>query len=331
METFAIEEGGYLMFRTLGMLVLFGTSVALFAARAHAATLAEKLGYSVDDKLLIIHADDVGMCHSVNMATIDALKKGIVTCGSIMVPCPWFPEIAAYCRENPEVDLGLHLTLTAEWKYYRWGPVAPHSEVRGLLDEEGFMWHEEGATAQHASPEEVEKEIRAQIERALQFGIKPTHLDSHMGTLFARPDYFSVYVKLAEEYGIPPLVVEYREELAAHLGPGMADAFRAMVDVVKGKGFPALDRIIPDVGGTFETKRQHYERALRNLEPGVTEIIVHLGYADDELKAITNSASMRQLDYDVFTAPDMKKLTDELGIKLIGWKELKRLYDAEQK
>jgi predicted glycoside hydrolase/deacetylase ChbG (UPF0249 family) len=326
-----INDGGWLMVRTIGMIALVGTAVALFSVRGHAQTLAEKLGYSADDKLLIVHADDAGMCHSVNMATVDALKNGTVTCGSIMVPCPWFPEIAAYCREHPEADLGLHLTLTAEWQHYRWAPLAPHPHVPGLLDKQGFMWHEETQTAQHATAEEVEKELRAQIDRALQFGVKPTHLDSHMGTVFTRPDYFTVYLKLAEEYNIPPLVVEYREELAAHLGPGMAEAFRAMVDLVKGKGFPALDRIIPDVGGTFETKKEHYERALRNLEPGVTEIIVHLGYADNELKAITNSARMRQLDYDVFTAPSTRKLIDELGIKLIGWKELKELRDRERR
>ena len=319
------------MFRTIATIALVGAALVLFSMRAHAQTLAEKLGYSAEDKLLIVHADDVGMCHSVNMATIDALKQGMVTCGSIMVPCPWFPEIAAYCREHPEVDLGLHLTFTAEWQHYRWAPLAPHPEVPGLLDGEGFMWHGEDETARHATPEEIEKELRAQIERAVQFGVKPTHMDSHMGTLFTRPDFFTVYIKLADEYDIPPLVVEYREELAAHLGPGMADAFRTMVDVVKGKGFPALDRIIPDVGGTFETKKEHYERALRSLEPGVTEIIVHLGYADNELKAITNSARMRQLDYDVFTAPSTKKLIDELGIKLIGWKELKKLRDAQQR
>lgn len=316
------------------MLTLLGTSASVTAllavvAPSYAETLAQKLGYSEQDRLLIIHADDVGMCHSANRATIDALENGVATCGSIMVPCPWFPEIAAYCREHPEIDLGLHLTLTSEWQYYRWGPVAPRPEVRGLLDEEGFMWRDEAATAAHASPAEVEKELRAQIERALAFGIKPTHLDSHMGAVFFRPEYFNIYIKLAEEYDIPPLIVEYRAELARHLGPDMASKFKNLVSKLKEKGFPVLDYVVPDVGGTPENKKQRYEQALRNLKPGVTEMIVHLGFADDELKGVTAKAWLRQLDYEFVTAPETKKLIEELDIKLVGWRELKKLRTAE--
>ena len=145
-------------------------------------TMAERLGYNQNDKLLIIHADDIGMSHSVNKATIEAFKAGIVTCGSIMVPCPWFTEFAAYYRENPGLDIGVHLTLTSEWKYYRWGTVASKDKVPSLIDEEGFMWRSYEEFNQHAKPEEVEIELRAQIERVLQFGIKPTHIDTHMGT-----------------------------------------------------------------------------------------------------------------------------------------------------
>ena len=317
------------MLRVVGMIALV-VAVGI-ATRCYAETLAEKLGYSAEDKLLIVHADDVGMCHSVNRATIDALEKGMVTCGSIMIPCPAVPEIAEYCRKHPEADLGLHLTLTAEWQDYRWGPVAPRSAVPGLLDPDGFMWHGERDTARHASAAEVEKEVRAQIDKALQLGIKPTHIDSHMGTLFVRPDYFQVYIKLAKEYGIPPLVVEYRPELALRLGEELANALRVLAEQMKATGFPVLDYIIPDVGGTLETKKQRYEQALRNLKPGVTEIIVHLGYADEELRGITNSAAMRQLDYEFFTAESTRKLIDELGIKLIGWKEFEKLRSSEKK
>jgi len=316
---------------------LMGACLTAFAlmtvvATGHAAeTLAEKLGYSAQDKLLIIHADDVGMCHSVNRATIDALQKGIVTCGSIMVPCPWLPEIAAYCREHPEVDLGLHLTLNCEWGKYRWGPVASRSEVPTLLDKDGYMWHGEMDTVLHASPAEVEKELRAQIEKALQLGIKPTHLDSHMGTIFVRPDYINIYVKLAKEYNIPPLAFEYTDELGEYLGSPAAKMLSVWINAIKEKGFPLLNNVIPDVGGTLETKKQAYENALRNLKPGVTELIVHLGFADDELRAITGSAPRRQFDYEFFTAETTRKLMGELGIKLVGWKDLKKLCTPEQK
>lgn len=324
------------MIRTVGTIALVSASLAVLATmgaatRCYAETLAEKLGYSAADKLLIVHADDVGMCHSVNRATVDALEKGMVTCGSIMMPCPAVPEIAEYCRKHPEADLGIHLTLTAEWQDYRWGPLAPRSAVPGLIDPDGFMWHGERDTARHASPAEVEKEVRAQIDKALELGIKPTHIDSHMGTLFVRPDYFQVYIKLAKEYGIPPLVVEYRPELALQLGEELAGALRVLAEQMRATGFPVLDYIIPDVGGTFETKKKRYEQALRNLKPGVTEMIVHLGYADEELRGITNSAPMRQLDYEFFTAESTRKLIDELGIKLIGWKEFEKLRSPDKK
>ena len=159
-----------------------------------------------DERIFILHADDSGMCHSANAATIRAMSEGVVSSTSVMVPCPWFPEMAAWAREHPEMDVGVHLTLTSEWRHYRWGPVAPREQVPGLVDEEGFLWRRVEDVIAHASPQEVEIEVRAQIERALRFGIKPTHIDSHMGTLFAHPEYFEIYVRLSREYGIPAML-----------------------------------------------------------------------------------------------------------------------------
>ena len=149
-------------------------------------SLAERLGYAADAKLLIIHADDLGMAHSVNRGTLHAMRHGVVNSGSIMVPTPWLSEIAAAAREDPALDLGLHLTLTSEWKHYRWGPVLPVTEVPTLVDSAGYLWATAEDAAAHMDPSEAEAEIRAQVERAVQFGITPTHLDSHMGTLFTK-------------------------------------------------------------------------------------------------------------------------------------------------
>ena len=170
--------------------IILGFSILVWSLAVYGQTTAQKLGYGPNDKLIIVHADDIGMSHSVNTASIEAFKHNMVTSGSIMVPCPWFPEIADYAKQHPELDLGIHLTLTSEWKYLRWRPVAPIDKVPGLLDEQGFMWKSERQTAMQATPQEIETELRAQIDRALAFGIKPTHLDTHMGTLYTRQDFF---------------------------------------------------------------------------------------------------------------------------------------------
>ncbi|MGE0102931.1 MAG: polysaccharide deacetylase family protein [Blastocatellales bacterium] len=290
------------------------------------ATTSVQLGYGPEEKVLMVHADDVGMSHSVNVATIEAFKKGMVTSGSIMVPCPWFPEIAAYAREHPELDLGLHLTLTSEWKYLRWRPVAPPEKVKGLLDEEGYMWRSERQTAMKATPQEIETELRAQIDRALAFGIKPTHLDTHMGTLYTRKDYFEVYTRLGKEYGIPVMVMRPTPEAIAY---GKATGSPITEDVLRGvqaDGFAMLDYLVTGVQGrTFAERKKAYHDFLRNLKPGVTMLIVHLGMDDPELRAVTGSWQQRHADFLSFTDPETEALIKQLGIKLTTWREMSKV------
>jgi hypothetical protein len=285
-----------------------------------------RLGYGPQDRLLIVHADDIGMSHSVNAATIEAFKKGLVTSGSIMVPCPWFPEIAAYAREHPELDLGLHLTLTSEWKYLRWRPVAPPEKVKGLLDEEGYMWRSERQTAMKATPQEVETELRAQIERALQFGVKPTHLDTHMGTLYTRKDFFDVYTKLGKEYGIPVMVMRPTPEIIAYGKQAGMPITEELLKKVEADGFVMLDHLVTGVPGrNFAERKEAYKNLLRNLRPGVTMLIVHLGMNDPELKAVTGSWEQRYGDFLSFTDTEIEALIKELGIKLTTWRELGKI------
>ncbi len=157
--------------KNITIIVLLTLSVA---AAAQQQTIQERLGYSKDTKLLIIHADDLGVSHSENMASIHVMEKGVVNSASIMVPCPWFPEIAAYAKAHPEADLGLHLTLTSEWKVYKWRPVTPHDQVSSLLDAQGYLNETTVSFAKNAKVQEVEKELKGQVERAIQFGINPT-------------------------------------------------------------------------------------------------------------------------------------------------------------
>ncbi len=288
-------------------------------------TLAERLGYKATDKLLLIHADDVGMCHSVNVATTEAMEKGVVTCASIMVPCPWFPEIAAYCRAHPEKDFGLHLTLTSEWQHYRWRPLTSAKETPGLLDKEGFIHRNETDTARFAKPAEVEKEIRAQIARAREFGIKPTHIDSHMGTLFAGV-FYPVYTKVGQETGLMPMVLYPTPERVAQAKTEFG--FDALVShqQLKKQNFVFLDYLKEGAEGkTLETRRKHYYDSFRALKPGVTEFIVHLSLDDAEIRNITGNWEARWNEYQIMTDPRTRALINELGIKLIGYRELSRL------
>src|SRR3989441_1489064 len=182
---------------------LHQTQTLRSVSQSETKTLVERLGYPREAKLLIVHADDLGAAHSINTASIKALESGLVSSASIMVPCPWLSEIAAYARSHPEADLGLHLTLTSEWSLYRWGPVLGKEHVPSLLDSSGYLYPLENEAAAHVDIKEAEAEIRAQIARAQALGIQPTHLDSHMGTLYQSKALFEMLVRVARENKLP--------------------------------------------------------------------------------------------------------------------------------
>ncbi len=287
---------------------------------AQTKTIAERLGYPADSKLLILHADDLAVAHSQDAASFDALDKRAVTSASIMVPCPWLTEVADYAKAHPDTDLGLHLTLTSEWQTYRWGPVASKDKVPSLIDPDGYLWPETGPAVQHIKADEAELEIRAQIDHAIAIGIHPTHLDSHMGVLFARPDLFAVYVKVAHEYRLPFL---------AFLS---ADTPKELSSVLSDKDLHVNAIVIanPSVHpGDWET---FYLTAIKNLKPGVTEFIVHLAHDDAEMQAVTAGhpdygAAWRQRDYEVVTSPEFKKALEDNHVILIAWRDLKKLLE----
>lgn len=281
------------------------------------SNLAERLGYSGDAKLLIVHADDVGVSHSVNQATFDALETGLVNSASIMMPCPWVPEVAEYAARHPETDFGLHLTLTAEWRLYKWGSVAPAEKVSSLLSPLGYFYPSVEEAVAHIDPAEAEIEIRAQIEQARAMGIEPTHLDSHMGTLFNTPELAQVYLSIGREYGLPVLVpgnlIGWTPHFKGLLAPEdiVIDQLAMLGDSVPASEWPAF-----------------YTDLVRGLRPGVTEIIVHLAYDNAEMQAVTYEhldfgSAWRQRDFDFFTSDPFRRLLDEEGIELITWREIK--------
>src|SRR5574338_44122 len=177
--------------------------VVASALPAQTKTIAERLGHPRNAKLLILHADDLGVAHSVDAASFDALDRGAVSSASIMMPTPWVTEVAAYAKAHPNADLGLHLTLTSEWLTYRWGSVESHDKVPSLHDSTGTLPSAVAPLLARAKPADVERELRAQVDRALALGIRPTHLDSHMGALFTTPEMMAAYVKVAHDYRLP--------------------------------------------------------------------------------------------------------------------------------
>ena len=287
--------------------------------QAQDRSLAERLGYPRDAKLLIVHADDLGMSHSVNAATIKAFESGLVNSGSIMVPCPWLSEIATYARANPQADLGLHLTLTSEWTNFRWGPVTPKDRVASLLDKDGYFRLTESEAAKYANPKEVELEIRTQIERAKALGIQPTHLDSHMGTLYQNKELFEVFLRVARDHKLPVRIAKTWFSRADFLPSSLKPE-----DVFIDRVLDINQQVAPQDWAKF------YSDALRNLQPGVTEIVIHLAYDDSEMRGATFDhpdwgAAWRQRDFDFFTSDAFRKLLEENKIKLITWREIGKL------
>jgi predicted glycoside hydrolase/deacetylase ChbG (UPF0249 family) len=284
-----------------------------FGTRVQPKILARRLGYPADAKLVILHADDVGMAHSVNVASFAALDQKAISSASVMVPCPWFREAAEYAKAHPDVDLGVHLTLTSEWRTHRWGPVAPKEQVPSLLDSEGYFYADVPSAAEHIKPEEAEREIRAQIELAMKMGIRPTHLDTHMLTLAATPQLYATLVKVGHDLHLPFLALR-GYDVRRKLMLSRADIiFDSLV---------VFDSNVPPNQWT-----ESYVKALDSLQPGLHYVIVHPGHDDVELAAVIGDdqsfgAAWRQRDFNAVTSPEFKQALERNYIIVVGWKDL---------
>lgn len=287
-------------------------------AQSNPKSLAEKLGYARDAKLVIIHADDLGMTHSVNAASIKGLESGLVNSASIMVPCPWFPEMADYAKAHPDADLGLHLTLTAERVFYRWGPVAARDRIPSLVDPNGYF-HLSWDKTTYIQAKEVEIELRAQIERAMAMGVRPTHLDSHQYRLFhTNKELFQSFLRVAHDYKLPFFMTRDWFKDYPYLEPSLSPG-----DLVVEHTVTMEPGVPPEKWGEF------YANALKNLQPGVTVFIIHLAFDNEEMRAATRErdtwgAAWRQRDFDFFTSAEFKTILQQQNIKLVTWRELAR-------
>jgi chitin disaccharide deacetylase len=318
--------------KTILVLALLGRAWTGPAGFAAEPTYAERLGWPPGSKVLIFHVDDVGMSHDSNRGAIEAVEKGLATSISIMFPCPWTTEIVRYVKEHPKVDAGVHLTLTSEWRNYRWGPLSGRRQVPGLVDWDGYLWNDVLKVTLSAKADEVETEIRAQLEQCRRMGLKPTHLDMHMGTVFARPDFLQRYVDIGIETGIPVMLPAGRmENLVANV-PSMAAALRQLGKHLGSKlwdaGLPVLDDLhTGTLPGKPEGKKTQIIKFLRTMKPGVTQFIVHCTRPSETFRSISGSGPMRLAELEAMTDPEVKSVVEEEKIILTTWRELKERRD----
>ncbi len=302
-------------FTILFLLIIY----PLFMNAQKKESLATRLGYPENAKLLIIHADDLGLCHAENLASISAFEKKGINSGSIMVPCPWFSEFADYAKTHQQLDVGVHLTLTSEWKYYRWGGVLPSNEIPSLLDKDGYFYSSVEKLAKNADFREVEKEINAQIDRAVAFGVNPTHLDPHMGCMAATTDIFKEYIKAGKKYKLPIVIPLNYERITPE-----------MIDLLE-PGCITVDRFYMILPDSFQTSWfDRYKQMIEDIKPGLNELIVHPSLNNEEMQGITighpnYGAVWRQNDYNTMVNDEFKKLIRKNNIYLITWKEIQSL------
>ncbi|PKV52756.1 hypothetical protein ATE84_4883 [Aquimarina sp. MAR_2010_214] len=281
---------------------------------------AQKLGFSENTKLLIIHADDAGLSHSENRATIQCLEKGIVNSYSIMVPCPWFYEMAVFAKNNPQFDNGIHLTLTCEWENYKFGPVLPISEVPSLVDDNGYFYKKRDNLRNNAKIEDVEKELDAQIKKALKFGLKPTHIDSHMYSVGASSAFFQVYRNLGKKYNLPIMISKQLMEMV-----GLIPEENILEQDL------TIEKVHYGIYKYFESGKlsEYYSQVFENLVSGLNIILIHPAFDDNEMKGITVNhpnfgSEWRQIDFDFFTSEQNKSKLRESNIELITWNDIKK-------
>ena len=282
-------------------------------------TVAERLGYPASARLLIIHADDFGMLHSVNRATIEALSNKWITSASILAPCPWFSEAARSAREHPEWDLGVHLALNSEWTPVRWRPVSVGRLGSSLTDKDGYMPPTAAQVGQQAQASDAEREFRAQIESVLTSGVNITHFDTHMFAVASKPALGAEYVKLGRSYGMPLLLDHHELPLEANPSAVLIDRILAL-----------------EPGVAKDQWLKAYEDILRPLPPGTYQLIVHLAYADDEMRAATYDqpnwgAQWRQNDFDMVGNPKFHKFLKDQGFVLVSWRDLAKTLPTDWK
>lgn len=285
-----------------------------------------RLGLNDTDRVVILHADDIGMCGATVSAYRDLLDFGLLSSAAVMVPCPWFPATAALCRADSRADMGVHVTVTCEWDSYRWGPVASRDAATGLLDAEGYFHRTSEATWDHADPAAVAAEIDAQVARARVAGVDITHIDNHMGTVIRHPLFCDAYIGAARAARVP--VMHFRTTQAEIEAEGIPPADAARIHqtllALEEEGFPLIDDIrgMPLHG---EKTLELAQSLLTDLRPGITHFILHPAHDTPELRAIAPDWRARTADFELFTSPALRDFIHDQGIHVIGYRTLREI------
>jgi len=307
------------------ILITISVFITLISFSQNSKNLAELLGYPRDSKLLIIHADDMGLSQSTNAAVIKAFDARGITSGSIMMPCPWALDMAKYAKDHPGLDIGIHLTMTAEWENYKWDGIVSSSLIPSLLDKNGYFYPSVEELAKVGKGADAEKELRAQIDRAISLGLSPTHIDTHMGSVLANGELMNVYLKLSGEYKLPILFPR------AYLGMLPPDAAKQF-----GESVFLLDNLFmlePQMIGTNWIDA--YKKGISELKPGLNQMIVHIGFDNEEMKAICKGhpdygSEWRQKDLDLVLGNELKDNLKAANVILITWRQIKDVMNNTQ-
>jgi len=286
-----------------------------------------KLGFADTDRLVIFHIDDVGMSQSTLSAYHDLVEFGLISSAAVMVPCPWFPQAATYCRQNPKVDMGVHLTLTSEWDAFRWGPISTRDKASGLMDDEGYFPRRQPPIQEKADLDAVRAELRLQIQRALDAGIDVTHIDSHMFTL-GHPRLIPIYVELAFEFRLPPSILLRGDEAsdrAKGLDGEMLQMALKVCETLEGEGFPLLDHECGLALDKPEGRVEQAKQLLRKIPAGITHFYMHPTSDTPELRAHAPDWPSRVADYHAFMSSELRDFVHNEGIHVIGNRVLRDL------
>jgi predicted glycoside hydrolase/deacetylase ChbG (UPF0249 family) len=287
-------------------------------------TLVEALGLPAGSRAVILHVDDVGMCNGANRAYLDLYRAGAVTSGSVMVPCPWFPEIAAAAQVDRTLDLGVHLTLTSEWANYRWRPISTTSRASGLIDDDGYFPRNCVKLRRSVIPEAAEAEMRAQIDTALAAGIEATHLDTHMGAALA-PELLPLYLHLGEEYRLPVLLPRDLDAYFDVLRLGAVDhaPHRRALEALERSPLPPVETFRMTPGAEPEQAEAAYRRLLTTVPEGVTFVSLHCNSPGDIETIVPPRAHHRTDEYALFGSGAPARWLAEAGIAAIGYRRLR--------